>query len=374
MNIIRKIFGITSKLIKREINYWSVRPANLLLFLTYRCSSRCNSCRMWQREITQPELSADKWKVLIDMAVGLGVKNLEMFGGDALLKKWTLLELIKYAKRRKTSVDFTTNCILMDEDTAKSIIESGIDVIYISVDGIDDTYQQARGLNAFEKVKRGIEYLLKARAGGRIPEIIMNCTVSSLNVDSFEQVFSFAEEMGVDAMAFEYAGEFPARSLGASRINGIEPQPYYTAQESSILVNQEQARLLKNKLKELKNNSRKSKVRLITKNIDILKTNDLTSGRFPNKKCYVCRYMISADPYGNILPCPFYNNYHLGNIRTAPLDMIWKNQRHYDFIRSIDSGEPEICRYCILGIERNPTIWQELTQSYLAYKRIGLDE
>lgn len=375
INALKRAAAILPQLIKREIKYYRIQPTNLLLFLTYRCSSRCNSCAMWQRKIAQPELTLDKWMSLIDMAIDFKIKNVEMFGGDALLRKDVLLPLIRHARRKGIpEVDLATNCILMDENTAQSIIESGIGVIYASVDGIGNTYYQTRGIYAFEEVKRAIEFLVKARNGNASPKIIINCTISSLNVDSFEQMLLFAEETGVDALAFEYVGEFPIQSLKNSRVEGIEPQPYYIPQKASILLSREQAMLFKKKLKTLKSNSSKSKVRIITKNIDILKIDNLTGGRFPNEKCYVCRYMITVDPYGNIIPCPFYNNYHLGNIRSTRLSSIWKNEKHFAFIKSIEYGKIEICKYCILGVERNPTIFQELMQSYLAYKKIGLDE
>ena len=63
------------RLVKREINYMRVKPTNLLLFFTYRCTSQCKSCTMWQRSITEPELTLEEWKKFIDMVEWLFISK-----------------------------------------------------------------------------------------------------------------------------------------------------------------------------------------------------------------------------------------------------------------------------------------------------------
>ena len=377
MKTLKKAFTITSGLVKREIDYYRLRPTNLLLFLTYRCTSRCNTCTMWQRKTQESELSLEEWKSFIDsVAASYKIKNVEMFGGDALLRKDVLLPLTAYI-RKKTSaeVDLITNCNLMDESTARSLVDSGINVIAVSLDGVGQTHDKVRGFEgSFSNVEKGITHLLKARGSKKKPVIVANCTVSSLNVDSFEKVLDFAQHAGVDDLAFEYVGEFPQGCLSHSRVNGIQPQPYFLGHDPSLLLNTQQAMLLKNKIRDIKDTRKKYSVRIVTRNIDVLGLRELTSGCFPNKKCYICRYLITVDPFGNIIPCPFFNNYHLGKVPESPCNAVWGNQRHRQFIHAADTGKIAMCKYCILGVERNATILQEIQQSYLTYRDRAIDE
>lgn len=375
MNTMNKMYDLMKLLIKREINYMFVRPTNALFFITYRCSSRCNTCTMWQRKVTDKELSLDEWKALVDRIAGYGIKNIEMFGGDALLRKNVVIPLIKYIKQRQISkVDLTTNCNLMDEETALALIETGIDVIYVSIDGVGETHDRVRGVpGSFERTKKGLQYLIKAKGSAKSPEIIANCTISSLNIHEFEKVLPFSRDIGADVVAFEYAGEFPCESLEKSHIGALKPEPYYVPQKNSLLLNKEDSKLLKQKIRLLRKEHKKG-IRVITRNIDFLNIDNLTQGVFPNKKCYVCRYLITIDPYGNVIPCPFFNNYYLGNVREKSFSSIWNNKKHYIFMKHIDEKKVSLCRHCILGVERNPTFAQALRKSYLIYKKKGADE
>lgn len=362
---------------RREMSYYWLRPTNLLLFLTYRCTSRCRTCRMWQRKAHHNELSLEGWQNFIDTAGNhYNIENVEMFGGDALLRKDVLIPLIEYTKRCAIpSVNLATNCNLIDEDTARALVNTGINAIFVSLDGMEELHDKIRGVpGSFERTKRGLEYLIKAKNGQKNPLIIVNSTISSLNVDGFEKIIPFAQGLGVDVVAFEYIGEFPLQSVAKSQIEGVAPEPFYLPQDSSLLLNREQARLLKRKLKSIKKMLGTMKVHITTRNIDILTIENLEKGTFPNRRCNVCRYLITVDPYGNIIPCPFFNTYSLGNISQNQIDDIWRNARHRNFIKYVDDGRIELCKYCVLGVERNSTFIQGLMKGYFTLTKKGLDE
>ncbi len=366
MGLIRKTYNFAAKLIKREINYYRVKPNNILFYLTYRCTSRCNTCTIWRRKASQQELSLEELKNFIDTVIGLGIEHIEMFGGDALLRKDVLIPLVEYAKKMGIPhSDLTTNCNLMDEETARALIGLKLDVIYVSLDGVGELHDKIRGVpGSFERAKRGLEYLIKAKNGRKLPRIVANCTVSSLNINDFEKIIPFAEEICADSAAFEYAGEFSPESLSKSKINGIEPEPYYAFYKPTLRLNKEQAKLLKQKISILKKNRKKS-IQIETGNIDVLRIKNLVSGIFSRKRCYICRYLITLDPYGNIIPCPFFDKYPLGNIRETKFDEIWNNDRHKKFINYADGGRFDICKYCIIGVERNPSLFQAIRKSFL---------
>ncbi|MDD4900449.1 MAG: radical SAM protein, partial [Candidatus Omnitrophica bacterium] len=365
--MLKKCAAIVEKLTKREIDYHFIFPRHLLLFLTYRCTSRCNTCVMWQRKTEQPELSLDDWRKFIDMAAPRGIKSVELFGGDALIRKDVIAPLAAYIKEKGIpQVEVTTNCNLLDEEMAKSLVDAGVDVFYTSVDGVGDLHDRVRGVaGSFKNVERGIRALAKIRKNRGCPKIIANCTISKLNIDSFEKVAEFAKAAGADTVAFEYVGEFPDASLFNSAINGIDPEPYYITQKQSLFLDHEEAILLKSKLKTIKEKYRNNGLEVITSNIDILKISNLTQGVFARNKCYVCRLYAIVDPFGNIIPCPFFNRYQLGNIRQTHFDYIWNNERHTQFIQHRDNKEAALCNHCILNVERNPGFFMSLRKSYL---------
>lgn len=268
-----KILNTFRQLIKREADYYLVKPDNILLFLTYRCTSRCTSCTMWKRQINGLELSLAEYKNFFDSIFDFGIKHVEMFGGDALLRKDILLPLIKYVKKTGIpSLDLPTNGNLMDEETAMQLVDSGVDVIYVSLDGVGDLHDKIRGVEgSFERARKGLEYLLKYRNGRGSPKIVVNCTVSKLNFSGIDKIYSLAQSIGADSVAYEYVGEFPLQSIKSSLIDGVNPQPYYIRQNSSLLLDARQAGELKEKIKNLKEKNKADGIKLTTQNIDILR-------------------------------------------------------------------------------------------------------
>ena len=66
------------------------------------------------------------------------------FQGEPFLHP-DFLELIKETKRRKIYTATSTNAHFIDEQKAKDIVESGLDRMIISVDGLtQETYEQYR--------------------------------------------------------------------------------------------------------------------------------------------------------------------------------------------------------------------------------------
>jgi MoaA/NifB/PqqE/SkfB family radical SAM enzyme len=362
MGLISRAIGRAGYLLLRETGYYRTRPANMVLFLTYRCTSRCAACSMWKRPISGEELTLEEWQKFIG-SVPYKIRNIEMFGGDALLRKETLIPLIRYCRKRGIpEVDLVTNANLLDEKTAKELIKAGISTVTVSMDGIGRTHEKVRGMpESFEKVTHGLEYLLRYRNVRQSPLIVANCTVSKLNAGGITEIAEYAEALGVDVAAFEYVGEFPRETIARSEINGIAPTPYYLAQNNSLLLNIEEARELKKNIAGIKKHFKDSKMKLFTRNIDILRPEDMVKGTFPFTRCYVCRYYITVDPYGNILPCLFYHNYQLGNIRKTKFVSLWKNEKHRAFMKR--AGKTEMCRHCILAVERNASLLQAAGKS-----------
>ena len=170
MKVLHKAAQTLTHLVNREINYHRIRPTHLLLFLTYRCTGRCKTCTMWQRRSDQPEMTLEEWQRFIDMVAPYGIRNVEMFGGDALLRKDVLLPLVRYIRSKNIpEVDLVTNGNLMDQATAFALAEAGLNTLFVSLDGVEDTQDAVRGnAGSFARVKDTIAFMKAARNAGRL--------------------------------------------------------------------------------------------------------------------------------------------------------------------------------------------------------------
>jgi MoaA/NifB/PqqE/SkfB family radical SAM enzyme len=366
MNRIKEAINILKFRLIREVYYSSITPTQALLFMTYRCTSNCKMCTIWQRgknsDISK-ELSLEDWKKCVDR-IGLKKLNvIEIFGGDCLIRKDVTIPLIKYMKSQNPDIiiDMPTNSNLLDKKTAQELVKSGVNTIYISLDGPFDIHSKIRGnKKTSSKVKSAIENLVdaKKKLNSETPVLIINCTISKLNINNFEQIIPIVEKLGVDSIDFEYVGEFKQKNIDNTKINGMRPTPFYIMQDSSNLLDESQAKLLKKKMNDIKKSAKNYNIHINTDAVDSLTIEEIKKGIVPNKKCYFSRYNITIDPYGNVMGCFHFNNYIIGNIKDEDFEDIWKNKKHLAFLDSQKKGKIKICENCISGVQRNPTFFQ----------------
>jgi len=336
----------------REVRYYRRRPIDTLFFLTYRCSSKCKTCTLWQRTDRADEMSLDDWKRTVDMCAEMGARYFELFGGDALLRPDVLVPLTAYIKSQPgLACDLVTNCNLMSERTARGLVEAGIDDIWISIDGVAEDHNKVRGREkTFSKVEKTIQWVLDARG-----------EISNLNFDTFDRVMPYAEEMGMDFNHLEYVGEFWEELLDQSIIDGVRPNPYFVRQgDISVLVNEEQARIIKAKVAQMKKDVRKMDISLQCENVDKLSVEQMVTGFCDNRRCYITRGKVAVDPKGNVLGCPFFGEWFLGNVREQHLNKIWNNKKHKRFMTHFTRRNMKLCDHCIMGVQRNPTPAQNI--------------
>ncbi|MCP4567879.1 MAG: radical SAM protein [FCB group bacterium] len=350
-------------LFQREMRYYRKRPIDTLFFLTYRCTSRCKTCTLWQRTDKADEMSLDDWKRTVDMCAEQGATYFEMFGGDALLRPDVLVPLVEYIKSQPgLACDLVTNCNLMTEKMARGLVEARIDDIWISMDGVAEDHNLVRGKErTFNRVEMTIKWMLESRGSSPYPLLHANTTVSNLNYNTFDRVLPYADRMGMDFNHLEYVGEFWDELLDQSIIDGVRPNPYFVRQDGlSVLVNEEQARTIKAKVAQMKKDVRRMNISLQCENVDKLSIKQMISGFCDNRRCYITRGKVTVDPKGNVVGCGFYGDWILGNVRQQHLKDIWNGEKHRQFMKHIAQGNMKICDHCILGVQRNPTPAQNI--------------
>ena len=360
------------RLLRREVAYRLVRPTHGLLFITYRCSSRCTTCVMWKRGSTETEMPLETWKHLVGDFRRARVSHFEMFGGDALLRPEVLFPLMRCASESGIPCDLVTNGLLMDAEAARETVLSGTKQVAVSIDGVADTHDSIRGMpGAFDRAVAAVRNVVKAREAlskdGRIPQIVINCTVSRVNARRLEPLVELAEELKPDVLSLEYVGEVSQSAIDGSAVAGIPPDPYYVVQGESQYLPADDVTFLKDWIARTHALGRPRGVTFNTENIDVLLPQQMSSGGLPWKSCYVCRTHVILDPAGNVLCCPFFSRYHLGNVTERPLTEVWGNEKHREFIRAQEGKKIAICAECILSVQRNPGFVEAVSKRFSQY-------
>ncbi len=346
MGLVRTLITDFRKSARREINASRLQAANALVFLTYRCTSSCKTCNIWKWGNREPELDWKDWKDILCGLRDYGINSVEIFGGDALLRKDMLFEFIAYCSRIGLETFMPTNSILLDPATASGLADSGLGTIYLSLDGVGASHDRIRGKeNAFDRVKEAIELVACARKNGR-PRIVIISTISRLNYIHFDRIVQFLNDYRVDAIYARPVEEYSAASIEASVIEGIRPRPYFISSDGvSHLLSQAEAAEFRQILKKAKTASKT----YVNARVFVSGGNALFSIRRKAGRCLVCSTLMVLDPRGRVVPCPMYTTYVLGKLPGESLSEIWGNALHRNFIRHQRAGEIKICSHCTLG-------------------------
>lgn len=337
--------------IKREYYGHRVRAIDAMVYLTNRCTSRCKTCNIWKRnsDSSSGELGWAEWLVILKKLRGYGIKTLEIFGGDALLRKDIIFDVIRFCRDNGIETFFPTNSILLDDETARGLVEAGIGTIYISLDDVGARNDAIRGKDGnFDLVKSAIENICRERKGER-PSIIICTTISNQNFMHFKDIVSFLKGYPINAIYPRVVAEFSPVNIRSSAVGGIIPEPYFTTSDGeSHLLSMEQATEFREIIKEMKKSSPGIYINYWA--IDNAKDTAFTKGVHEFKRCLICSTLITIDPFGNVVPCPMYNRYTIGNLLEEDFESIWGNMKHKIFIREQRKKNTKVCENCIMRV------------------------
>lgn len=350
MSKVKNFIKLITVGLRNEYYHISVKPLNALAFLTYRCTSKCKTCNIWRwPKDNYKELTKEEWLKVLNQLHSNGIKSFEIFGGDALLRKDAVFDVIRFCSNSKIHTHFPTNGNLCDQDTVKALIDSGLYTVYLSIDDIESEHDYIRGSHGtFNRVKNALEMFLDIRKTAKYPKIIICTTLSCMNYKNFPNLVEFFEKYKIDAIFPRIVGEFNRDNIEKSKINEILPEPCYTSEDTSHLFNLRQLEELKDIITRVKKTDYKTYINF--RAVATAKDKTFLNGEYDIKNCHIATTLVTVTPYGDVSPCPFFPSYKIGNLLKCSLNEIWGNTKHREFIKLQRKGQLAICRNCNLRV------------------------
>ncbi len=357
--------------LRREYEYCTGRRRSGNLILTWGCTSKCANCTVWRRtRHRERELSCEEWIDVARQLADLGVETVELFGGDIFLRKDVVVPLARELKSHGIDVHVPTNSNLVDRETAEALADC-LSCVYISTDGVDELHDQLRGVRGtFGRLNNCLTYFLEARGDRRKPTLICNTTVSQGNVHDLARIAEFASKAGYDGIDLEYVGEFNEEIISRSKIGHYVPSPIFVHKGESNLVRKETVSVLRHQLGlarryERPKDSPEGRFRVNTINTDVLTDSDVVNGTIPGRRCFIERAEIVIDPYGNIVPCFFFDTYSMGNVRDGALRRSLETPERGRFRSYREHGQLKMCNHCIHTVVRNRTAVDTIKREFI---------
>ena len=319
-------------------------PIAVYLLITDRCNQRCLMCTVWQGAQTVPEhelLTTVEIKRLIDEMAQAGIPLLLITGGEPLLRR-DMPEILYYAAKSLPYVRLQTNATLIDEPLAEALVESEIDEIWVSLDGVGETYNVIRGKpESFAEMARGIEYLnaAKQKSSRVTPGLMFNCVVSRENGTQVIEVCRWAVEHGATELLFHRVTDVTHATIEQAQRQIGAPSIYSRQFVSSGKLVDVPLRIGGAVIRQLEAMCRRAKVRLF---IDPL----LRSGQSERSLCRCLFLWLDAVilPDGSVVPCQMLDRVRIGNIRKKGLVEIW-NSGEMQRLRQ-EGKKLDLCRFC----------------------------
>lgn len=298
-------------------------PVSAALTVTWRCNARCVMCD-FPRRARRDEMSLEEIRWLIDDLADMNTPGVTLFGGEPLLRK-DLFDIIRHAKERRLLVQIPTNGFLITEEVALRLLDSGVDVIAVSLDSlVPERCAAIRGVpDAFEWATRALALLVRLKRERNSPAtIVMPSTFGESNVEEMPQLVEFAQQAGIDVVQL-----MPAQEVRT--IPNRFSERYYELLAEGF----KQVLRWKQEGREVIDNSLPYLREVIAE----------LEGRKTDWKCFAPYTDVHIDPQGNVFPCAYFLGMDepWGNVRRRRLKEFWFSEE-YDARRRSLAG----CRRC----------------------------
>ncbi len=171
-------------------------PRNIEIEVSTYCNKHCITCEHTYWNEPSRNLSLEE---LVSLASQFPLRWVNLTGeGDAFLNK-DYLAMIRYLKRRGTSVYLVDSFDLITKDIALQLVGAGVDGIYISMDGASkETYESIKVGCNYDKVINNIRQLLDAKRvwNSPIPELCIRYVINNQNAHEMADFVRVVSSLG----------------------------------------------------------------------------------------------------------------------------------------------------------------------------------
>jgi AdoMet-dependent heme synthase len=190
------------------------------ILVTRRCNFNCIHCSVDAGKELKNELKLEEIRKLLVELKQLKVKNIELSGGEPLLRE-DLFQIIRYAKKLGFYVKILSNGSLLSRGKIRKLKRIGLDEIAFSLDGYSyNSYHKIRKASK-ETFKRVIQNIKISGESGIFTKI--NFVVFKSNMADIGKLIKFCEKNNVGEFRICYLSRVGrARNLNEQ----IEPSKW----------------------------------------------------------------------------------------------------------------------------------------------------
>ena len=177
------------------------RLIDLFWECTLTCNAKCKHCgssaekKKYDGELTTEEIKRAFKQIANDMDASKILINVT--GGEPLVRE-DLCEVMEYATNELGfRWGMTTNGILLTEENIEKLRKANMETISISIDGVEETHNQFRGVpNSYQIIIKNIKNLKKA---GYVKHIQVTTVFHKENINQLEELYQIMLGLELDS-------------------------------------------------------------------------------------------------------------------------------------------------------------------------------
>ena len=255
-------------------------------YVTYRCNAYCEFCHFGIHENFNqtPFAKLDDFKSNVSQLVKLGVKFVDLTGGEPLLNK-DIHHMAEFARNLGMQTSITTNTLLYPK-FAESLADN-VNLLHFSLDSPDEgEHNKIRKVDCYKSIFKRIEI---AKSLGEFPDIIF--TVTNDTYKMLPQMHKIASKHGLVLLVNPVFSYFGNPGLCLEAIDFIEE---YIEGKINIYMNRGFLKLRRNGGNDIKNPLCKAVTRVIV----ITPSNEIIS--FFQISSFSSESKERSDPYSSV--------------------------------------------------------------------------
>jgi radical SAM protein with 4Fe4S-binding SPASM domain len=111
---------------------------------TLACDQRCSACGPRAGKARPSELTEAEALDVVEQLANMGVGEVSLIGGEAYLRDDVLM-VIRRIRERGMKASMVTGGLTLTQRRAQALVEAGIEMVSVSIDGLEATHDRLRG-------------------------------------------------------------------------------------------------------------------------------------------------------------------------------------------------------------------------------------
>ncbi|MFA4853735.1 MAG: glycosyltransferase [Candidatus Omnitrophota bacterium] len=182
------------------------KPEVIILDITHRCNLKCNICEI-RKDKPIGEYTSDEIKNLINEAIGWGVREFVLSGGEPFIRE-DIFEILDFVKEKNYHIGVLTNGIILNEYFINKLLpyfNSGSLSLSISLDALNPgIHDEIRGVEgAFQKTSAALEKLSRLKKRGRGINFNTISIILNENLEELLDLAVFLKSLNVNSIQFQ---------------------------------------------------------------------------------------------------------------------------------------------------------------------------